>query len=581
MMDEHRARQMEPRCSIQDPSSELILMVMDYLPFSTQFDLACVCKRLAISSRGALERHQDSYAKYRVASDLDPSTVPLLLRSAFGQENPIAAWNVRSFEVWRDRTQWSEWQKFDLYAPMVSGQMGKPANHGVTREDVRRYLSWFEEQLGEDLELGTLEEVLNYVESGHDGLLKALLFAKLERLQDLKFITRSQEEGSCLSSLKALIAECIKSTQKKNFWPKGFCSIQNVAVGVDSGTWMTDDRDEEHCSSLFSHLLRLPSLDIICFKGLRAWSDGDSMDYNYNEEEEQCISNILTEGSSSVQHIFLHGCSGTFGEDQDIFWSAPRQLATMSIRFDGPDDFDGSTGTANVVARVQKNSLQSLMWYGYTSGWGDYPRNIVGDHCAIMDNEDFEHFETLPAMKHMSICMSDIELCMEREGIYDRFRFASRGEPDTLVVRYFATMFPPTLETLVLWDEADEHLTRLVERGLIKMMQNGRYKTLKRIFSEPMESACQGWSEGKLWFKDAIAAGMEAGVDVYTLSSNQEEMPHSIEFAEAPDKYDLHSGIYSGIRPSGWVFDPYLGRKIPLRCKAERYKALLAKHKTE
>lgn len=586
--------QQQPRCFIQDLSSELILMVMDHLPFPAHFDLACTCKKLMISSKGFIKRHQDFYAKYRTASDLDPSTVPLLLRSAFGQGDPFPAWHVRSFEVWRDRTEWSEWQKFDLYSPMARGLNGKPAETRVTREDARRYLYWFEEQVGEDLQPEVVDGLLNCVESGHDGVLKALLFARLERLEDLKFVTRSQKEGSCLTILRVLIAQCIKEEQNTISWPTGFCRIRKVAVGTSSGTWMDDNRDEEHCSSLFAHLLRLPSLYTLCFKGLHTWSDGSSTEYN--EEEDGCEYDVLPEGSSSVKHIFLHGCQGNFGDNDDVFWAAPHQLLSMSVRFDGRCDFDGSTGHASAVAGFQEKSLQSLMWYGYTNGWGDYPRNIVGDHCAIMDNEEFDHFKTLPAMKHMSISMSDIEICMYHARMYDRLRFKSRDEPDDVdekgdiyhekdedefAVRRFATMFPPTLETLVLFDHAPEHLTKLVERSLIKMMQNGRYNNLKAFYTEPMEYACRDWSEGSRWLEDVIAVGEKTGVDVYTLSSNHEEMRHVINFAEAPDEYDLHSGIHAGIRPSDWIFDPYLGRRIPPGCKAERYEALLAKHKTE
>lgn len=569
-------------------------MVMDHLPFPTQFSLACTCRRLMLSSQSVLKRHQESHAKYRAASDLSPYTVPLLLRSAFGQGDPIPAWHVRSFEVWRDRTEWSTWHDFELHTPMVSEEDSKPKKQRVTTEDARRYLYWFEEQLGIDLELKVLEELLGYVEGGHDGVLKALLFAKLERLEDLKFVTRSQAGGSCLTSLRVLMAECIKRGPTDISWPPGFCSIRKIAVGVRSGTWMDDNREEEQCSFLFSHLLRIPSLDSICFKGLRAWSDGWSMEYN--EEEEECGYDILPKGGSSVKHIFLHGCAGIFGEDQDALWSAPRQLLSMSVRFDGPDDFDGSTGKANAFASLQKHSLESLMWYGFTSGWGGYPRNILGDHCAIMDNEEFDHFKILPAMKHMSICMSDIALCMEHALVYNRLRFKSRDEPDDVdedgdiyladdhdefVVRRFATMFPSTIETLVLWDHADEHLTKLVERGFVKMIHSGRYKNLKAIHSEPMEYACKAWSEGKLWLKDVISTGKKAGVDVYTLSSNRKDMQHLVHFAEAPDEYDLRSGIHAGIRPSDWEFDPYLGRKIPQGQKEERYGALLAKHKAE
>lgn len=614
-------------------------MIMDHLPFPTQFDLARTCKRLAVASRGVLERHQNSFKKYRAASDLDPSTVPLLLRGAFGYGDPIPAWHVRSFEVWKDRTTWSEWQTFDLHTPLIAGPDSKSSQFRVSREEARRYLYWFEEQLGEDLEFELVEKLLAQLESGHDGLLKALLFAKLSRLEDLKFVTRSQEAGSCLTSLRVLIAECIKkegsrdssdsddednekpcgcencsdrnnvsenvgqqdnesnedcqlnaieqrSTNTTAPWPTGFCNIRKLAVGVASGTWMDDNREEEPCSFLFSHLLRLPWLNSIYFNKLCAYMDG--WDMEMDPEEEECDYEVLPKGSSSVKHIFLHGSSGIFGEEEDDLWAAPRELLTMSFRFDGCEEFDGSTGTANALARVQKESLQSLMWYGYTDG---SPRNIVGDHCTILDDEEFDHFKRLPAMRHMSVCMNDIELCMEHADTYqclrsdphegrddddDQGNIYDEDNHDEFIVRRVATMFPRTMETLVLWGHPGEHMAGRIERGLIKMIQSGQYKKLKAIFLEATERASEDSRKEKLWYRAAVVAGKEAGVDVYTLS-NQEGMQHSIEFAEAPDEYDLQSGIHAGVRPSNWIFDPYLGRRIPLGCKAERYGALWTK----
>ncbi|CAN9186773.1 unnamed protein product [Alternaria alternata] len=362
-------------CSIQDLSNELILMIMDHLPYATQFDLARTCKRLAIASRGVLELHQESYAKYRVASDLDPSTVPLLLRSAFGKGSPIPAWHVRSFEIWKDRTAWSEWQKFDLYTPLVSEEDAKPSQHRVSKEDARRYLNWLEEQSAEDFEYDLIEELLAQVDSGHDGLLKAMLFAKLERLQDLKFVTRSQDQGSCLPSLRLLIGKCVKKEE--------------------------EDLMATYISTNSAHLKKEQTM-----KRTQKRTNGTTK-------------NVLPEGKSSVKHIFLNGCSGQLGEEEEYLWAAPRQLLTMSIRLDGSDDFDGSTGTAN----------RSLMWYGYITA-GENSRNIVGDHCAIYDNEEFDHLKTLQDIRHMTVCADDIDLCVEHGRMYDHMEDLTRKHRD-------------------------------------------------------------------------------------------------------------------------------------------------------
>lgn len=637
-MEADHPERIESQCSIQDLSFELVLMIMDLLPFSAQYNLACTSKRLAFASRGLLERHQDSHKKYRTASDLEPSTVPLLLRSAFKHGDPIPAWHVQAFEVWKDRTTWSEWQEFDLYMPLVVGSDCKPSHSRVSKEEARCYLDWFEKQVGEVIDNEVMEQLLTRIESGHDGLLKALLFAKLERLKDLKFVTRSQKAGSCLTSLKTLIAECIKKqtsndnrnkAAKRNRcedcsavrdndskgieeqdsksdwdlelitlgkcslhsrpsaspWPSGLSGIRRVAVGVASGTWMDDNRDEEPCDFLFHHLLRLPSLYSIYFNRLCAWKE--DRDWEHDPEEEECTYNIYLRGSSSVRHIFLHGSSGGFGYDEDVLWEAPKALLTASFRFDGPEEYDGATATANSLARAQKHSLQSLMWYGYKGNYSS--RNILGDHCSILDNEEFDHFKRLPAVKQVSYSVHDIELCMEHAYGYQCLRHDSESgrdddddqgdiydedDEDEFFVRRVATMFPRTIETVVLWDSPDEERAlRLMERGIVKMIQSGRYKNLKGISLEATERATDRSLGVNFRYEDAVAAGFAAGVDVRSLS-NQKGMQHSVEFAEAPDEYDLTSGIHSGARPSSWVFDSYLGRRISPSCKVERYDKL-------
>jgi hypothetical protein len=72
----------------------------------------------------------------------------------------------------------------------------------------------------------------------------------------------------------------------------------------------------------------------------------------------------------------------------------------------------------------------------------------------------------------------------------------------------------------------------------------------------------------------------DVGVDVYTLS-NQDGMQHAVDFAEVSDEHDLKSEIHAGVRSSDWVFEPYLGRRVPPRRKAEQYVALWKRLKSE
>jgi hypothetical protein len=66
-------------------------------------------------------------------------------------------------------------------------------------------MHWFDEYAVEEIDR---EKAQSQVESGHDGFLKALLFAKLPRLRDLKFVPRTADKasGSTLWWLKTFLS---------------------------------------------------------------------------------------------------------------------------------------------------------------------------------------------------------------------------------------------------------------------------------------------------------------------------------------------------------------------------------------
>jgi hypothetical protein len=193
--------------SLIDLSAEIICMIIDELPLSSHFELACTCRILAAACQHVLRRHQDAHRRFQVASDLDPSTVPLLLQSVFGGD-ALTAWHVRSFEVWRDRTTWAEWVTYSLDAPCLEDGGDDVLDMDILRfrpllGRVGEYINWFDEQAFAEIDR---EKAHPQIESGHDGFLKALLFAKLPRLRDLKFVPRTADSGSTLWWLKTLLS---------------------------------------------------------------------------------------------------------------------------------------------------------------------------------------------------------------------------------------------------------------------------------------------------------------------------------------------------------------------------------------
>lgn len=113
----------------------------------------------------------------------------------------------------------------------------------------------------------------------------------------------------------------------------------------------------------------------------------------------------------------------------------------------------------------------------------------------------------LPAIKHLSLCMKDIELCMEHANMYNCLRHNSEDSRDDdddddqgriydeedqqdFIVRRMATMFPQTLEALILWDRPAE-IAGQIAQGLVKIIRCGRYQNLKAIFLEATERGTQ------------------------------------------------------------------------------------------
>lgn len=145
---------MAAQTSIVDLSTEVLCLIINQLPLSSHFDFACTCRRLAAASQYILPRHQEAATKYRIACDLDPTTVLFLLRSAFGGD-PLPAWHVRSFEVWRDRTTWAEWIPYSLFNPIKSSSDDSFSDLQVPLhqlEEIGSYLDWYDEYTCRDID---------------------------------------------------------------------------------------------------------------------------------------------------------------------------------------------------------------------------------------------------------------------------------------------------------------------------------------------------------------------------------------------------------------------------------------------
>ncbi|KAF2128877.1 hypothetical protein P153DRAFT_431730 [Dothidotthia symphoricarpi CBS 119687] len=564
-------------CHLAKLSTELILQIIDFVSPASHLDFACTCKQIATCCSGALQRHKDAYEKYNTASDLDPATVPTLLRSALSLDDPIPAWHVRSFELWHDRRSWNEWKTLKFEVPLHEDTESEPLSWKFRVGEIGEYLECLDGRLGED----ELEAAHDQIESGCDGILKMLLFENCPRLRDLKTVDRLRDEFSFLEWFKKLTSRRIGEEDL----PLKLTGLQNAAIAIPSGTWM-DTYIDVPSTHVFVCLLRLPNIETIYFKDLRhtlSWGGGD-VDYTF----------YLPAGCSSAKHIFLDNCDGDHFPYtlKDSLPKAFRGLITMAFR-SGDAHLEHADDLVRCFAHNQSSTLQSLMFYDYGC---DNRDTIHGYRCSAFRPEELERFRGL---RQVSIDVQDMELdalynaknlLEKREIEYDPGEYDYAPGKD-MYVKFFAQTFPVSMQVLVLWERPGtghvhlgDDVLAATEDAVIHLIECGRYPNLKAIFLEEIEhNADQGPRTKTVYFRRAIEVGKDHGVDVHTLT-NRNEMRHKTRFPEAPaDKYSLISGPHKGVRPDvDWRFDPYIGRRVPLGCgKCGECEGCLAQYSKE
>lgn len=591
-------------CFITALSTELIQHIIDHIPYESQLDFARTCKRLAECSSWVLKRHQEVFKKYRVASDISPVTIPTLLRSVFGRADPILAWHVRSIEIWYDRTSWLDWKPLDFDQPLNEEDMGAGTSWNWQDDELEEYLEDIEDQLvamigGGDEEVYT--QAREQFEDGLDGILKALLIAYCPRLRDVKFVTHEHKQKSTLGWLRRLIQGSILYG---SHWPPGLCNVQNVAVGVESDTWMTarhTDSDQGHLDGtnksmeIFSTLLRLPRLTSIYYNDLRRTSWDDPTDFESRT--------LIPMHSSTVKHIFLDDCGDMPYSFRFALPRAPHALETFTLRAGNSGDrMDDADQLVNCLCEAQSKSLNTLMFYGPYDG-----NEIHGYRCSVYRNEELNSADNLETV---AIDISDVELdCFYSTSGFSDEENKERTEEEArkYFVKWFReTAFPETTQRIVFWGRVEEYympgceckFLDWLEDALINVIESWRWKegwdsadeeefdklstayesflpNLKAVYLEDIERQYKRSEDDedkeprteKIYFRRLVEVAKEAEIDVYTLN-NRAPAKNSHEFPTAPDKYDLRSGPWWERRDEtvDWVFDVYKGRRVPPGC---------------
>ncbi|KXH40927.1 hypothetical protein CSIM01_08414 [Colletotrichum simmondsii] len=212
MAVEHKPAEETDRLSLLP--SELLIDIIEHVDVASHLNFACTCKKIAKCSAGVLRRHRETHDKYGVISDLQPATIPTLLRDIVMHKDPWIAWHIRSLEIWGSRRFWEDWRPFNLV------------------------LLWPRKQFDEDAQ--PMEWPLEDKERA-----------------DLKWLTSLIEMSHLAGS-----------------WAPGLRALREVSIGVRSGTWLDCEYGINHRPELLASVLRLPSIDTVYFHGVYDW-DGD------------------------------------------------------------------------------------------------------------------------------------------------------------------------------------------------------------------------------------------------------------------------------------------------------------------
>jgi hypothetical protein len=551
-------------CCLTNIATELVHRIIDFVPPASQIDLAYTCKHLFACSADVLKRHHDAHIKYGVSSDLDPATIPTLLRSAYGYGDPILAWHVRSLEVWYDRRGWETWKTLDFEVPMDQSTQS-PINWEFIPGEIDDYLEPLEQVQTNNMPAHA-EEARTQTVDGYDIYLKALLIASCPRLHDVKFVMPARdkiEARSCLDWLDTLINN---SYNNKTSWGPGLQRLGSVAVGLPTGTWMDTayhpNTGTDNVGFLFQ-LLRLPSLERLYFR-----------DCDCQLDDETPWSDLLPAGTSPLKHLFLDNCEGLSHDFIYALTAAPAGLVTASFRA-GDARFEAADTVVSSLGTYQGSTLESLMFYDYHDNRG----SVRGYRCSAFRPEELRNFDNL---KHVCMSIQDIEL----EAYYDRDGSAKDWESEGAYLERFFLESLSSYEAIIFWGWLSDVFIKWEpneEQGFedaVISLVGFRHSDnpVRAVYLENVERSSgpittfsigrgaepSPWEKEKIWFRRAMQVARKRGVDVHTLSSRSKPL-HQIEFPEAPDKYDLKTGPW-GERPADWVFNVYTGRREPKGC---------------
>ena len=139
-----------------------------------------------------------------------------------------------------DSTEIRQW--YDEYMAAEGRQLTQTNSLVVAVQDdeLDEYLEDIDGRLEEAAKDGDddiLTDAHEQFTGGCDGILKMLLISHCPRLRAVKFVTQQNHDKSTLGWLRKIIQGSINYDDR---WPPGISNIQEIAVGVESDTRLTD-----------------------------------------------------------------------------------------------------------------------------------------------------------------------------------------------------------------------------------------------------------------------------------------------------------------------------------------------------
>ncbi|KAG5800555.1 hypothetical protein H9Q69_000442 [Fusarium xylarioides] len=517
--------------------TELITRIIDLAGPSTHLHLACVCTHLFKYAKKILTHHREAHRKFSVISDLDPSTIPTLLRSASGITSPIDAWHVQHIELWGSRWDWAEWRPWSLRK---------------TAEQAKATTCLFERTtLGE--ELGLPEDLVDLArvefERGCDSVMQMLLIVLCPRLESLKFMYNRHDKVASRRGLHWLTFVMGKSWIDSS-WPPGLQNLRDVAVGLTSNTCLDDDIVYIwYPRSYFRGLMKLPNLRSLYFRGLRPQDhpelDGeDDLDANRHLgnggalESSTTISlrdaaDALPARCSTVENLYLKD-TGDYENAMELA-AAPKALKSYTIHGGSIGFYEVSDCDIQLELMVQEQSesLESIMIYDASE--------LQGYRCTLYRLGDEIPVQECINLRQIHVQMSDFLTFAYYEFPWgDRdfqevgkvWKDASKHQECAEVI---AGYLPPSFEVLVLGDSTEITSMEMEEDILISIILSNRLPSLKAIFIKVPDDEDNIYPLTKLY-----KVGREKGVDI-RFKTNLQVSRHHIQLPMAPHAISYQS----------------------------------------